>query len=140
MRPIRKIILHCSATDEDIHDNIEYIDRLHRSFGWDMVGYSFFIAKNGGLYIGRPLYKIPAATRGHNKTSIAICLSGLKYFRPQQFDSLKKLCLNLVTTFGLTHENIHAHNEFNKNKTCPVFSIKPIKTWVKEEIRRDNNG
>jgi N-acetylmuramoyl-L-alanine amidase len=133
LRPIQKVIIHCSATDEEIHDNIEWIDKLHRSFGWDSCGYNFFINKQGGCYHGRPVHVIPAATKGHNKTSIAICVGGLKYFKPVQFESLKKLCLNLVVTHGLTHENIHAHNEFNKNKTCPVFNIEPIKDFVDKQ-------
>ena len=82
----------------------------------------------------RPVNKIPPATKGHNKTSIAICVSGLERFKAQQFESLKKLCLNLVLTFGLTHENIHGHNEFNMHKTCPVFDISPIKFYVEQYI------
>jgi len=138
MRPIQKIILHCSATDAERHDNIKYIDNLHTSFGWDGIGYNFFIDKSGALWLGRPIHKVPAATYGHNRTSIAICVSGLKYFKNPQFDSLKKLCLNLVITFGLGHTNIHAHNEFNKNKTCPVFDIEPIKFHVEQYIWGSN--
>ena len=138
MRPIQKIILHCSASDLKKHDNIEWIDTLHTSFGWDGCGYNYFISKSGGIYIGRPAHKIPAATKGHNRTSLAICVSGLKHFRHEQFESLKKLCLNLVIALGLTHENIHAHNEFNQNKTCPVFSIKPIKLFIEQQIWGEN--
>ena len=133
MRPINKIIIHCSATDLKKHDNVEWVDTLHTSFGWDGIGYNFFINKKGGIYVGRPVHKIPPATKGHNITSIAICVSGLEDFTSDQMDSLKKLCLNLIITHGLTHENIHAHNEFNKHKTCPVFSIKPIKFYVEQQ-------
>ena len=144
MRPIQKIILHCSASDLRRHDNIEWVDTLHTSFGWDGIGYHFFLNKKGAIYVGRPIHKIPAATKGHNKTSIAICVSGLKNFNEKQMDSLKKLCLNLVVTHGITHENIHGHNEFNQHKSCPVFSIEPIRfyveqqTWGKNEKRNGN--
>lgn len=136
-RKVNKIFLHCSAFDKPSHDNIAIITKWHtdkkpRGRGWRYVGYHFFIRKDGTIEEGRNLELIPAAQKGYNTGSIAICLSGLskEKFTQNQFDSLKELCQQISNAYKVT---FHGHNEVNNIKTCPVFNYKQI-------LNLDNQG
>ena len=122
-RAITRVILHCSDSDNPKHDNIDIIRKWHIQQGWDDVGYNFFIRSDGTIEIGRDIELIPAHVSGLNNDSIGICLHGKNYFTQDQFDSCKQLIHMLKMLIG-THISTHAHNEFNKLKTCPNFDIK----------------
>lgn len=140
-REIGKIILHCSASDLPTHDHINVITRWHieeRKF--KSVGYHFVISKYSGIQIGRPLWEAGAHTKGHNKDSIGICLSGEKIFTDNQIDDAKKLCAMLCFTYGLDHRYIFGHNHFNKDKLCPVFDVGIIRQYVYDTFYGGSNG
>ena len=125
MRNVNKIIIHCSASDNKNHDNIETIRKWHvQERRWKYIGYHYIITKDGIVHICRPIHKSGAHTRGHNKKSIGICLTGLNEFSKEQFESLKELTNELKREFGIINSNVFPHNHFNKNKTCPNFDIK----------------
>lgn len=126
MRKINKIILHCSATDNDLFDNIETIRNWHLRRNFNDIGYHFFIDKIGKTFTGRTIDKIGAHCKGHNKNSIGICLSGLHEFSPMQFVSLKILLFELMRDFNINVKEIFHHNEFNHDKTCPNFNLDEI--------------
>ena len=66
-RHVDRVFLHCSASDDPDHDDIETIRRWHvDERGWSDVGYHYFIRSDGTLQEGRPLERIPAAQAGHN--------------------------------------------------------------------------
>jgi N-acetylmuramoyl-L-alanine amidase len=115
----KRIIIHCSASDNIAHDNIETIDRWHRERGWSGVGYHFFIRSNGTIELGRPLWKVGAHVRGHNHDSIGICLSGIDDFSYQQLDSLEKLVKDLMYAFNISVNNVYGHYELDNKKSCP---------------------
>ena len=125
---INKIIVHCSDSDYDYHDDIKVIDKWHRERGWICVGYHFFIRNNGIIELGRPIGTIGAHCEGHNKTSIGICLSGKSKFSNIQFKQLLTLLHNLVDTFYLLSEpsytfQLFHHRDLNPHKTCPNFDM-----------------
>lgn len=128
-REIARVFIHCSASDNQNHDNIQTIREWHLGRGWGDVGYHFFIDKTGNIYQGRPLELAPAAQRGHNEGSIAICLSGLRNFWDAQFNSLQQLCILLNSLYPNTwtedYLTFHGHNEVSA-KECPVFDYKKI--------------
>lgn len=126
MRDLKKIILHCSSTDNDNFDNIDTIRSWHLDRGFDDIGYHYFIDKVGMVFKGRSLDVIGAHCKGYNKDSIGICLSGLHDFSPMQFVSLKVLLFNLMRDFAIPASEIYPHNEFNLNKTCPNFELDDI--------------
>ena len=77
-RHVDRVFLHCSASDDPDHDDIDTIRRWHvDERGWSDVGYHYFIRSDGTLQEGRPLERIPAAQAGHNAGTVAICLHGL---------------------------------------------------------------
>ena len=115
LHKIRKIIVHCSATDilhsvEDVHD-------WHKKRGWSGCGYHFFITKDGEIQRGRPISTIGSHCKGHNSGSIGICLAGLKEFKQPQVESFLELkdFLEEQLPNPVTY---HPHNEFSP-KTCP---------------------
>ena len=84
------------------------------------------IYKDGSVNQGRPLDEAGAHTQGHNADSIGVCLIGHSSLdmNNRQFDALLDLIAALKLCFG--EMTIHAHNEFNKHKTCPGFDVKVV--------------
>jgi N-acetylmuramoyl-L-alanine amidase len=126
-RSVNSVYVHCSASDNIKHDNIETIKKWHiEDRGWSNIGYHLFINKQGQIFEGRPLEKIPAAQRGYNTGSIAICVSGLKKenFTKEQFESLYSLCCDINKEYNGDVRFI-PHNAVS-NKSCPVFSIREV--------------
>lgn len=119
---INKIIYHCSDSDIDTHNDISVIREWHiNERGWSDVGYHFFIRRDGSIQTGRPLSKIGAHTKGHNKDSIGVCLHGKNYFTKEQFESAKRI-FEMISFFK-PHVKAYGHRDFNKEKTCPNFEV-----------------
>lgn len=129
MRAVNKVFIHCSASDNKNHDDISVIKQWHLERGFNDVGYHFFIKKDGEIQKGRPLEKTPAAQKGHNTGSIAVCLSGLDQFTQKQFDALRRLCERFDDEYTVT---FHGHREVS-NKLCPNFEYKSV-------LRLDSDG
>ena len=124
-RNVQRVFIHCSASDHAHHDNIATMQQWHLARGFKNVGYHFFIQKDGTLEYGRDIEKTPAAQKGHNLNTLAICMHGLKAenFTEAQFETLKKL----ATQIEHNYKNIsfHGHCEVSK-KACPVFNYKKV--------------
>lgn len=123
MRPVDKIILHCSASD-DPRQNAAMIDSWHKARGFNKIGYHYFIKFDGTVERGRGLEEVGAHAEGHNKTSIGICLAGLTRFNEVQFESLRRILLQLKYIYP--RATVHGHREFS-SKTCPVFDYSSFK-------------
>ena len=125
-RPVSRVFIHCSASDNPAHDNVATMRAWHLQRGWSNVGYHLFIRKDGVIESGRPLEITPAAQAGHNTGTIAICLHGLDIdkFTQAQFASLRVLCAQINNQYGgkLT---FHGHREVAA-KACPVFDYKSV--------------
>jgi len=137
MRKITKIIVHCSASEDSRHDNVEVIREWHLSRGWDDIGYHYFIQGSGNLQIARPVAIPGAHCYGENSDSIGICLHGNGHFTEFQFKTLKKLCLNLCEIFELDDTLIYPHWYFNEDKKCPIFGLGEIREHVSKTRKRD---
>ena len=121
MRQINEIIIHCSDSDVQAHDDIRIIRKWHvEERGWRDVGYHYFIRKDGVIQRGRALDQIGAHCGGHNRASVGICLSGRSEFTDVQFCSLHELLKDLYNEFGKIRTVGHyAYSE----KTCPNFNV-----------------
>ena len=110
--------------------------RNKRGNGWNDIGYHIFINSYGNVSNGRSFELIPAAQKGHNYGSIAICLSGRKdLFNETQFDSLRDVCRAIRDAYknlGI-QVTFHGHNEVDKGKSCPVIDYREI-------LKLDKNG
>lgn len=134
MRKIDKIIVHCSATQEGRHIDVDEIKRWHvQGRGWSDIGYHFVIYLDGTVVKGRPIERQGAHVKGMNKNSIGVCYIGgvesekkngkwiAKDTRTdEQKESLVELLCELHDKFNAS---IHGHNEFS-NKSCPCFDAK----------------
>lgn len=126
IRSVRRVFLHCTASDDPAADNIETITKWHKLRGFNTIGYHFLIHKDGKVSPGRNIEVTPAAQAGNNLGTIAICLHGLKkdLFTQAQFISLKQLVSEINKAYG-GKVTFHGHREV-ANKTCPVFDYKTV--------------
>lgn len=131
MRPINKIIIHCSATPPSMDIDAEVIRGWHLERGWTDIGYHFVIKRDGEIEDGRPLELVGAHVKGYNTGSIGICLVGgveqgnvsreQDNFTPQQWKSLRGLLQIMKADYRKA--TIHGHNEFDPQKACPSFDV-----------------
>lgn len=75
-RPVSLIVIHCTATRADIDFTQKDLLRCHRLKGMSMVGYHFYIRKDGYIWSTRPLEREGAHARGYNWQSIGIAYEG----------------------------------------------------------------
>ena len=124
MREIKKVIVHCSASDNPKHDNVETIRKWHvDENGWKDIGYHFIITKNGDVHKCRDISEVGAHCKGENLDSIGVCLTGNDNFSPDQYFSLAWL-LNGILNDITTIEVVKPHNHYNEDKTCPNFDLR----------------
>ena len=134
-RAVDRVFIHCTASSNGGY-GVEEIRRDHRALGWDDIGYHFLINFNGVLQRGRPLKQDPAAQRGHNTGTIAICLQGLEVedFTQFQFETLRELCEKIdqdISPHRKDRVTFHGHCEV-ANKLCPVFDYKSVLNLTEE--------
>lgn len=128
-RPIKRIILHCSATPEGKDYTVADITRWHKERGYATIGYHFVIYRDGRIMTGRDINQIGAHCQGYNTGSIGICYIGgmdaanksAKDTRtPEQRTSLRTLVAQLKRMYP--NATVHGHNEFS-SKACPSFNV-----------------
>lgn len=124
-RSIKRVFIHCSASDNPKHDDISVIRKWHLERGFSDVGYHYFIKFDGTIQAGRPIEVSPAAQEGNNANTIAICLAGLtvEAFTQAQFDALRGLCSSIHR--ALPNVTFHGHCEVSP-KSCPVFDYRKV--------------
>ena len=125
-RAVRRVFLHCSASDNPEHDDVQVIRRWHRERGFSDVGYHYVVTKAGFVQTGRPLERDPAAQEGHNQATIAICANGLAVdrFTPVQLTAVRDLCRAIAGAYR-GRVTFHGHCE-GSAKACPVFDYRGL--------------
>ena len=139
MRSIDKIFVHCSATrpnwwaGKTAEEQTAEIKRWHtEDRGWSDIGYTYVVGRCGTVVEGRSVERTPAAQRGHNKGSIAICVLGghggakdddfLENFTEAQDEALRNLIDDLCEDYGIDEDDVFGHNEVSA-KACPCFDV-----------------
>lgn len=134
MRTIKKLVVHCSATESGKDFRAADIDAWHRRQGWAGIGYHYVIPLSGCLEYGRAVEKPGAHVSGHNADSIGVCLiGGVKAGKAADtFTAAQKTALkNLLTTLRLAYPaaTIRGHRDFpGVAKDCPSFDVRK---WCK---------
>lgn len=123
---IKKIIIHCSASDAPEHDSVDVIRDWHLHNGWKDIGYHWVITKDGVIHKGRSELIMGAHCVRHNNDSIGVCLTGRQSFKQEQFKAAKKLCYEIMKRYGISITDIYPHSFFTDLKTCPNFPISKI--------------
>ena len=80
MRPIKEIIVHCTASPENQPMTVKQIDNIHRTKNhWaNGIGYHKVIYLDGSIHEGRPIAMMGAHCNedGHNRYSIGVVYVG----------------------------------------------------------------
>lgn len=75
-RSITLIVVHCTATRVDADFTQKDLLRCHKARGMCMVGYHFYIRKDGFIWSTRPLEMEGAHCRGYNLESVGVAYEG----------------------------------------------------------------
>ena len=135
MRKLDRIILHCTATPEGRHVDVDTIRVWHKARGWSDVGYHFIIYIDGSVHSGRDVSKTGAHVAGHNATTIGVVYVGGTDAAGKAKDTMNaaqetafvNLVKHLRDEYGpLT---LHGHNEYAA-KACPSFNVKQKFAWL----------
>ena len=133
MRTITLIIIHCSATPEGRRLDFETCRRDHiRHRGFTDIGYHFYITRDGEIHRGRPLEKVGAHCKNHNRHSIGICYEGGLDENGVPADtrtyaqkcSLLDLLRQLKTDYLNARISGHRQLSSSIHKACPCFDAK----------------
>jgi len=135
-RPIDELIIHCAATPPNMDVGVAEITEWHIARGFKTIGYHHVIRRDGTLETGRPLDEVGAHTKGRNTGSIGVCMVGgvdikgkaESNFTESQWNQLRKYVMVFKAEYP--DATVHGHNEFDKGKACPSFSVKK---WLKDE-------
>ena len=137
-RSVDRVFIHCSASSSRALVGLSLvteITRWHKARGFATIGYHYVIDFEGTLFNCRNIERSPAAQKGHNRNTIAICLHGgggdppVNDFTADQFKTLRELCSAIRDSMNVT---FHGHKEV-ANKACPVFDYR-------KELRLNDKG
>lgn len=125
-----KIILHHA----DMNGSVEDVNQVHLNNGWTMIGYNYYIRKNGEIDAGRPVDAIGAHCYGQNATSIGICFEGnfmTDTMSDAQYNSGIELCKYLMQQYPAVKE-INGHKHYY-NTDCPGANF-PLDKMINASI------
>lgn len=123
-RPVTRVFLHCTASDNPAHDSVPVVRSWHVAHGWSDVGYNIFVHGDGSKEAGRSLELTPAAQAGHNTGTIAIVCHGLATFSQAQMDAVQDLCMEIDAAYD-GKVTFHGHCEVAA-KSCPVYDYRTL--------------
>lgn len=132
MRNIDKVIVHCAATKPSMDIDAATIKRWHtEERGWSDIGYHWVIKRSGDIEVGREEKIAGAHARGHNGSSIGICLIGgidddgkpEANFTFNQYSSLEFLIKDMKDRYPGVE--VIGHRDVS-DKDCPCFDVKAM--------------
>lgn len=121
--PVKIILHHSGGTDKNpledtSHHTAKIMESHHLSLGWEGLGYHYVVHKNGDVWRGRPEHYHGAHCKGHNNTSIGICMAGNfdnTKPTPEQEIAVRHLIDSIKTRYPINE--IVPHRKY-ANKTC----------------------
>lgn len=136
------IVHHTGGTELDpladtSHHTLEIVHNYHKSLGWEMIGYHYFIEKDGALRKGREENYHGAHTLNYNQKSIGICLAGnfdATLPTKEQEKTLAKLLSDLCGKYSIPRENIVPHRRFAQ-KSC--YGKNLAEDWAQKLVTED---
>ena len=159
MADMKWIVIHCSASPPYVDGDAEWIDRIHKGFGWRGCGYHIVIKRDGEMQSAETGHSCrqfgePAAhARGtdgdgawFNRHGIGICLIGgvdangvpENNYTAAQWATLLLTVRQLMDRFGIPPDKIAGHRDIIRRfdtpdgpKECPCFEVDD---WVRREI------
>lgn len=144
MRPIRRIIIHCTASDDDPSLNFDNIRDYHtRDRGWSDIGYHAVIEVVDGVAVtvlGRPWHVQGAHAAGHNHDTLgfAVVHDGEGEVPPSLWNELLFRVCDACIQYGIPANNVIGHRELpGVTKACPGkrFDMERFRTAVRAVLR-----
>ena len=121
----RFVLFFCLKIERFVPDSAEiWICGLYFSD----IGYHFYVTRNGKIHCGRPLEKIGAHCKNHNRHSIGICYEGGLDIRGTPADTRTLLQKASLTALLRELKRIFpkilvvGHHDLNPMKACPCFN------------------
>lgn len=143
MRQIKEIIVHYSKSDRPEHDDVSVIRKWHTSPDpndlskpWSDIGYHFFMPRSGVMQMGRPIERIGAHTKGHNKHSIGICIHGHFEIYEVQRQQLVQWIIMFMNIFNVPLDKVKGHYECGGKGDCPGLNMDRLRYRINSEINR----
>lgn len=136
MRTIKKIIIHCTDSDDSLDIGFKEVNDWHRERGWlspsgVSCGYHYIIRRDGSVEVGRPEAEVGAHARGHNSDSLGVSLVGRRDFSDEQMDALFAMMWGLCRKHELDPtEDVIGHYEVDDKKTCPNLDMVKVRAEV----------
>ncbi len=131
LKAVDYLVVHCSATKEDMDIGADEIRRWHRQRGWLDIGYHKVIRRDGTIEDGRPDDVPGAHARGFNERSLGFVLVGgvesdgktaESNFTHAQWEALEGLLREYSERYP--EAEILGHRDLpNVNKACPSFDV-----------------
>lgn len=111
-----KIIIH----HPEFYGSIQALNNLMRNMGYAMIGYNYYVRKDGSVWQGRPVSVTSANCYGQNNHSIGVCFEG-DYEKDQtmpdaQFNAGVELIKYLKSQYGISE--VGGHKKYY-NTDCP---------------------
>ena len=128
MRPLNRIILHCTATKEGAPCTVGTIREWHLKRKFSDIGYHYVIYADGSVNIGRPLDIAGSHSKGQNHDSVGVAYVGGLNREGKPCDTMTvnqeiafmTVVNSLRALFG--DMSVHGHNEYSR-KACPSFDV-----------------
>mgnify|MGYP000657493275 CR=1 FL=1 len=132
MANIKKVIIHCTDSEDSLDFGFRDIDEWHRQNGWlsdsgISCGYHWIVRRNGAIEAGRPETERGAHVKGHNTGSLGIVWVGKKVPGPKQYNELLKKIREIIDRYGLEVTDVYGHKEFDNKKTCPNLNMHQLR-------------
>lgn len=106
----------------EFNGSIERLNDVMRSMGFTMIGYNYYVRKDGKVYKGRPDNVTSGNCYKYNEKSLGICFEGNydveKTMPKAQFDAGVELIKELRAKYGISNNNINGHKAYY-NTACP---------------------
>lgn len=106
----------------EFNGSIERLNDIMRDMGFTMIGYNYYVRKDGKVYKGRPDNVTSGNCYDYNTKSLGICFEGNydeeKEMPKAQFDAGVELIKELKAKYGISNNNINGHKAFY-NTACP---------------------
>lgn len=141
--PVKRIVIHCTATREGQFVDAKMIDKWHRNQGWSGIGYHFVILLDGTIEVGRSESRWGSHVKGYNTGSIGVVYvggldrqGGAKDTRtPEQRESMARLVMELAEVYP--DAEVLGHRDLSPDKDgdgvvephewlkmCPCFDVR----------------
>ncbi len=102
-----KIIIH----HPEYYGSVQGLNDVMRNMGFTMIGYNYYVRKDGSVWKGRPVNVTSGNCYGKNHSSIGVCFQG-NYDKdtsmPEaQFNAGVELIKYLKSKYGISEVNGH---------------------------------